>query len=120
MSEQPNILPPSAQQAWDLWCDTRSRNVALSVSDDVVEALSEEFLNEVERVTKKLFEIVEVVSVLADDNPLLVGKIDKIAEGFSVDGVPARITRSERTIRKSAVSVSQQTLDILSEVLTTN
>jgi hypothetical protein len=96
VTQQPNTLPPEVQQAWDAWCDARID----SFIDPVLEGLADEVGTVAGQTTQKIFEILEIVQVLATGNDFLRGRIDQITREFKhQNGIEHKqVSRTERTI----------------------
>jgi polyribonucleotide nucleotidyltransferase len=79
--QQPNILDPTAQAAWDAWCTT----LIDSRIDPVVEAL-DDLADEAGAANgqsnRKIYELLEIVKELAVGNDFLSGRIDQIIKDF--------------------------------------
>jgi hypothetical protein len=116
--QAPNILPPEVQQAWDCWCDGRVD----SIIDPALEGLADEVGTTTGRHTQKIFEILEIVQVLATGNDFLRGRIDQIAREFKhQNGIEhkevSRTVQKIATTEEERTSKVSQTLSIIEEVL---
>jgi hypothetical protein len=118
--QQPNILPPEVQAAWDRWCDARIDNHL----DSFTEVMAEELGTTTGQQAQKIFELLEIMQVLAVGNAFLCGRIDQISREFkhqngiehkqapkTIERTIAATTEEERTSRVS------KTLSIIDEVL---
>jgi hypothetical protein len=141
--QEPNILQPSVQAAWDLWCDARIKDKVQPVVDEIAKQMDEivnDTVNELNDVVKeigknvvepatvrfgqhaqKISELLEIVQVLATDNAFLSGRIDQIQrefKGITRELAPKTIERTIATTTEQQSSrVSQTTLSIIDEVL---
>jgi hypothetical protein len=118
--QQPNILPPEVQAAWDTWCDARID----SQLDSFTDLMAEEVGATEGRHAQKIFELLEIVQVLAVGNEFLRGRIDQITREFKhQNGVEHK--QAGRTIERTIATTTEeehtsrvsQTLSIIDEVL---
>jgi hypothetical protein len=114
VTQQPNILDPTTQAAWDAWCDARID----SFIDPVLEGLADEVGTVAGQTTQKVFEILEIVQVLAAGNDFLRGRIDQITREFKhQNGIEHKqVSRTEQTI---ATTHEERTSTRVSQVVKT-
>ena len=115
---QPNILDPTTQAAWDAWCDSRID----SFIEPVLEGLADEVGTVAGQTTQKVFEILEIVQVLATGNDFLRGRIDQITREFKhQNGIEHKqVSRTEQTIATTEERTStrvQQVVKTIDEIL---
>jgi hypothetical protein len=96
VTQQPNTLDPTTQAAWEAWCDSRID----SFIEPVLEGLADEVGTVAGQTTQKVFEILEIVQVLAVGNDFLRGRIDQITREF----------RHQNNIEHKQVSRTEQTI----------
>jgi len=119
LQQQPNILDPVTQAAWDNWCDAKIS----SHLDAYTEVIAEEVGTTTGLHAKKILELLEIMQVLATDNTFLCGRIDQLTREFKhQNGIEHKEVRTiERTIatttQEERTSRVSKTLSIIDEVL---
>jgi hypothetical protein len=125
VTQQPNILEPSVQAAWDNWCNARINDHIDSIIDPALEGLAEEVGTTTGRHTQKIFELLEIMMVLAVGNDFLGGRIDQIQREFKhQNGIEHK--QAPRTIERTIATTTEEqhtsrvskTLSIIDEILT--
>lgn len=96
LQQQPNILDPTTQAAWDNWCDER----IISHLDSYTEVIAEEVGTITGQHAKKILELLEIMMVLAVGNAFLCGRIDQLTREFKhQNGIEHKqVSRTEQTI----------------------
>jgi hypothetical protein len=87
--QQPANLDPVRQERWDNWADSRICNIV----DSAVEGLADEVGMVTGQQANKIFELLEIVQVLATGNDFLRGRIDQITREFKhQNGIEHKVT----------------------------
>jgi hypothetical protein len=112
--QEPNILPPSVQEAWDVWCDARINNRINRVFEEVG-GLADEIGTAIGQDSATIYDLMEICKLLAADNAYVSGRIDQLRKDYrmqleirtSVDDEPmvarTMMIEEERTSKISQV-----------------
>jgi hypothetical protein len=116
--DHPNILPPSVQEAWDRWCIAMIDNRMHRVHEDI-DGLADEAGMMAGQHAQKIFEILEIMQVLAAGNEYLRGRLDQISKEFKAQhGIEHKETTVATTmIEEERTSKVSKVVSVIDSIL---